>query len=393
MVVPDQRWDAGIAIRRNARSRAAELAAAPTAFQPGVDPGRRRHLVRLGHARPVVRVVPGQVPAVVQIQLGSRGGQGRQVEPPGQLQPGITGGEDVQACPGTVAGQPAEQLRGPVGDVGREACEDQHVVRNHRPGGGPVVGLHRVVHVGQPGLGDVHDVLGQPGQEDLDLRRAGRDPAAYPQRGRQPQERAQVVALPGGIGECQPHHARHGGHREAESQRLQQGTRPVRTAALGDQKMAVPGQARHRGQRRQAFPAARPQHADTQPIRQRSVQGRLVGIPGPVAEAAQSPRMPGRQRRHGAEEVSGGPARASLVRLSARLGIPWSGGAEAVQVMLMVVSHHRGRLRQADAGVPDLLSGRLDRHAVLLWPVPLAATLWPLRAITGQHAGGCLHQR
>jgi hypothetical protein len=258
-----------------------------------------------------------------------------------------------------------------IGDAIREAGEGQHVVRDHRPRGAPVVGLHAVVHVGQPCLGDLHDVLGEPGQQDLDLRRAGRDPAAHPQRRRQPQERAQVVALPGGIGERQPYHARHGGHREAENQRLQQGTRPARAPALGDQKMAVPGEPHHRGQGRQVFRVAH-LGADAQSIRRRRVPGRPVGTPVPVAETAQGPRMPGGQRRHGAEEITGGPGQDLLRPPSAGPDIRRAPGREAVQVMLMVVSDDRGRLRQAHIAVPGLPRGRLYRHAapLRLWPVP-----------------------
>lgn len=174
--------------------------------QPRVGPGRPRHLVRLDHAAREVRVVPAEIPAIIQAQGGAQRGEPGQVEAAGHAEPGIDGGDDVQAAPGPVAGQPPEQLRGPVADAGREPGQHQDVVGHRGPCGGRVVGLHRVIDVGQPGLGDLYDVAGQRGQQGLGLGGAGRDPnpetpgSGHPQLRGQPQERAEVPALPHRVG-------------------------------------------------------------------------------------------------------------------------------------------------------------------------------------------------
>ncbi len=54
----------------------------PDRVQPRVGPGRRGHLVWLDRAPPEVRVIPGEVPAQVQAQVGAQRAQRGQVEPP-----------------------------------------------------------------------------------------------------------------------------------------------------------------------------------------------------------------------------------------------------------------------------------------------------------------------
>ena len=260
-------------------------------------------------------------------------------KPRGRSSARIDGGHDVQAAPGPVAGQPPEQLRGPVADAGREAGQHQHVIRHRGPGGGGVVGLHRVVDVGQPGLGDLHDVAGQRGQQGLGLGGAGRDPAAHPQRRGQPQERAEVPALPDRVGQREPHRARPGRGGEPQGERLQQRPRPVGEAVLADQQVAVPGEPRHGRRGRQAV--AQPQHPDAQPVRRRCLRVGPVGRPGSRAETLQRPRMRGGQRGRGPEQAPGPPA---------------------VQVMPLAVPYHRGRLGQAKVGPTHLALDRLDRH-------------------------------
>ena len=215
------------------------------------------------------------------------------------------------------------------------------MIGDRGPGGGRVVGLHRVVDIGQPGLGDLHDMAGQRGQQGLGLGGAGRDPAAcaHPHLRGQPQERAQVPALPHRIGEREAHSTGPGGRRQPQGERLQQRPGPVGEPALADQQMAVPGEPRHGRRGRQ--PVAHPQDPYPQPIRRRRLRVGPVGRPGRGAEAVQRPRMRGGQRRHRAEQGSG------------RL---------AVQVMPLAVARHRGRGGQAKVGVMDLALDRLDRH-------------------------------
>ena len=219
------------------------------------------------------------------------------------------------------------------------------MVGDRGPGGGRVVGLHRVVDVGQPGLGDLHDVAGQRGQQGLGLGGAGRDPdpvRAHPHLRGQPQERAQVPALPHRIGEREPHRARPGGGGQPQGERLQQRPSPMSPlgeAALADQQMAVPGEPRHRRRGRQSL--AHPQDPDAQAVRRRRLRIGLIGRPGRGVEAVQRPRMRGGQCRHGAEQVPGGLA---------------------VQVMPLAVARHGGRGSQAKVGATDLGLDRLDRH-------------------------------
>ena len=315
--------------------------------QPRVGPARRRHLVRLDRAPPEVRVIPGEVPARVQGQVRAQRGQRGQVEAPGHLLAGVQRGQDVQAGPWPVAGQAAEQRRGLVVDAGREPGQDQHVVRNQHSGRRRVVGLHRVVHVGQPPLGDLHHVVGQRRQQGLDLGRPGRHPGTHPQLGGQPQERAQVPALPDRIGEREPDRARPGGGGQPQDQRLQQRpgpVAPVAGAVLADQHVPVPGEPGHR---RQPQPSGSPQQADAQAIGRRRVRIRLVTVPRRLVEAAQRPRMRGGQRGHGAGQVTAGPARRP---------------AEVVQVVLVAAARRGGRPGQADVGVVDLALDRPDRH-------------------------------
>jgi hypothetical protein len=317
--------------------------------EPRIGPGGGRHLIRLDHARPELRVIPAQLPVGVEAHGRAQRGQGRQVEGSGLREPRIDRAEQVEAGPGPVAGEPAEQLRGPVTEAGREAGQHQHVVRNRRPGGGRVVGLHRVVHVGQPGLGDLDHITGQRAEQALDLLGADCDPGpatAHPHRRGQPEERAQVLALPDRIGEREPHRARPGRGRQSQGECLQQRPRPGHEPALVDQQVAVPGEPRHRGQRR-AGVVGQPQHADAQPLRAGGVPVGLVGVPGWLGEAGQRPGMRGGQRRHDAERVLAGPGRRA---------------AGSVQVMLVAITHRRGRGGQLKIADLNLPLDRFDRH-------------------------------
>ena len=313
--------------------------------QPRVGPRRHGHFVGLDHAEPEIRVIPGEVAARVQAQGRTERGQRRQIEVAWHGEPRINRGHDVQPAPWPVASQPAEQFRGPVADASREAGQDQDVVRDGGPGGGRVVGLHRVVDVGQPGLRDLHDVAGQHGQQGLGLGRAGRDPdpaTAHPHVRGQPQERAQVPALPHRVGEREPHRARPGCRGQPQGERLEQRPGPVRPVgepALADQQVAVPGEPRHGRHGRQVL--AYPEHPDAQAVRRRRLRVGLVGRPSRGAEVVQRPRMRGGQRRHGAEQGPGGLA---------------------VQVVPLAVARRPGRGGQAKVGGTDLGLDRLDRH-------------------------------
>ena len=319
--------------------------------QPRVGLGRRGHLVGLDHAEPEIRVIPGEIPARVQAQGRAQRGQRRQVEVARHGELGIHRGHDVQPAPWPVAGQPPEQLPGPVAEASREAGQDQDVVGDGGPGGGRVVGLHRVVDVGQPGLRDLHDVAGQRGQQGLGLGRAGRDPdpaAAHPHLRGQPQESAQVPALPHRVREREPHRARPGRRGQPQGERLQQRPGPVSPVspvspvgepALADQQVAVPGEPRHGRRGRQVL--AHPEHPDAQAVRRRRLRVGLIGRPGRGAEAVQRPRMRGGQRGHGAEQGPG--------------GLP-------VQVMPLAVARRPGQGGQPKVGVTDLALDHLERH-------------------------------
>ena len=310
--------------------------------QPRVGPGRPWHLVGVDHAEPEIRVVPGEISVRVQAQGGAQRGQCRQIEVAWHRQPGIHGGHDVQAASRPVAGQAAEQFRGPVADARREAGQDQDVVGDRGPGGGRVVGLHRVVDVGQPGLGDLHDVAGQRGQQGFGLGGAGRDPAprsAHPHLGGQAQERGQVPALPHRIGQREPHRARPGRGGQPQRERLQQRPCSVGEPALADQQVAVAGEPRHGRRGRQAV--ACPEDPDAQAVRRRRLRVGLIGRPGRGAETVQRPRMRGGQRRHGAEQGS---------------------GSLSVQVVPLAVARYRRRGSQAKVGAMDLALDRLERH-------------------------------
>ncbi|HEY3649743.1 MAG TPA: hypothetical protein VGL33_17370 [Streptosporangiaceae bacterium] len=118
----------------------------------------------------------------------------------------------------------------------------------------------------------------------LGLGRAGRHPdpetpgGAHPQLRGQPQERAEVPALPHRVGEREPHRARPGGRGEPQGERLQQRSCPVGEPALADQQVAVPGEPVHRRYRRHAL--AQPQDPDPQPVRRRRLRVGPVIRPG-----------------------------------------------------------------------------------------------------------------